>query len=236
MWLRPVWLAHLWSCFASQRWQFMPSASASPSRRLSAFMSDGLVEHFMLNSVMSCQAYLTVLCFKMWKSECVCVFLCRVRPMSSSLAWSTPGPCVSLQSVWPTASHVPSLHPLVSNTVTLVYPHLPLPSLHLLSLSSIPSPSLVAISVYVSPLLILWTHYPLLPASLMQNVWICCCSPRHPDTESCEPDAHSAPVSAQSSPSFCLLQSNPQSERALSCIISAVVCILPSSREIFNGK
>lgn len=61
---------------------------------------------------------------------------------------------------------------------------------------------------------ILVPRSPLLPASPMQTVWICCCSPRHSDTVSCEPDAHSAPVSAQSSLSFyLLLQSNHPSER-----------------------
>lgn len=106
------------------------------------------------------------------------------------------------------------------HTVTFLYPHLPLPSFHLLSCSTIPSPSFLVLCVCVPSLLILWPHSPLLPASPMQTVWICCCSPRHPDTVSCEPDAHSAPVSAQSSPSFyLLLQSKPQSERALLCII-----------------
>lgn len=41
------------------------------------------------------------------------VSFCRVKPTSSSLAWSTPGLCVSLLSVWPTASRAPSLHLLV---------------------------------------------------------------------------------------------------------------------------
>lgn len=59
----------------------------------------------------------------------------------------------------------------------------------------------------------------------MQTVWICCCSPRHPDTVSCEPDAHSAPVSAQSSLSFyLLLQPNHQSEQTF---FYAAPCISP---------
>ena len=61
----------------------------------------------------------------------------------------------------------------------------------------LPSLSCVCVCVCVCVSLTLRPHSPLLPASPMQTVWICCCSPRHPDTVSCEPDAHSAPVSAQ---------------------------------------
>jgi len=129
MWSHPVWSAHLWSCFVSQRWRCMPSASALPSPRLSAFTSNGSAEPYLW-------AYPSVFLLKaedrahFW-NPCVCVFIFRARRMSSSLAWSTPGPCVSLQSRWPTASHVPSLHHLVRNIPT--DPHLPLLSFHFLS-------------------------------------------------------------------------------------------------------
>lgn len=63
MWLHPVWLAHLWSCFESHHWQYMLSASASPSPRLSAFTSNGLAEPFMLISVFLCRTQLDCVLF-----------------------------------------------------------------------------------------------------------------------------------------------------------------------------
>lgn len=134
------------------------------------------------------------LCFPFQRR--VCASICRAKPMSSSLAWSTPGPCVSLLSVWPTASHVPLLHHLVSSRQRPCF---------LLCFVCV----CVHAHVCVPSLFTQWPHPPVLPASLMQTVWICCCSLRHPDTVRCEPDAHSAPVSAQSSTTFYLLQSDP---------------------------
>lgn len=156
-------------------------------------------------------------------------FPCRVKLMSSSLAWSMPGPCASLLSVWPTASRVPSLRPSVSDT-----------QLPCITLVSGPIPFRWCTCVRCFPSHCDPSPPSLPPASRTQTVWICCCSPRHSDTVNCEPDAHSAPVSAQSSSSLCLLlqadrpsELHSHTQKLASTWVSAV---LPSVVWLFMSK